>query len=183
MTEFPHALLGHEASAQVSGVSADSMQNLRGIFALNMGDTSFVHIFCAGLCLAVAAIMFVIWLRAARETGRRFDVLAGITTLIMLITSLHTHTQDYIVALLPCAWLYMIVIEAKGNVVSERTANAIKFLSIGFVTMSWFFFLGGFLFRLIKIQPFVIWAVVFTIYSAIVYLKLGSASEKGTLQE
>lgn len=167
--EFPTAIFKYEASSQVMGVAAEQMQNLRGFLVLWFGDTATVHKI-TGACTIIAAIaMFITWKRVKVSTPQQFDMLAAITVLVMLVTSPHTHTQDYIMSLLPCAWIYSA---AEHSQLSSRTKNTLKSLTISFPIVGWVFFLLLFLFQLIKIQPFAAWAIALAAYSIVVFRKL-----------
>ncbi len=155
---FPHAILSHEVSDKVVGVAAESMQNIRGMLVLVMGgDTNMVH-YIAGACALLAVItMFFVWKRCSVKDPLRFDMLASITILVMLLTSPHTHTQDYMIAMLPCAWMFLIA--DRSELVNRKRGMFLKTLVISFTIVSWIFYLFMFLFHMLKIQPFAVWAI------------------------
>lgn len=177
--EFPHAIVNHELSSNVIGVHAGSMQNIRGMLVLLLGeDTRTVHYISAAFALLAVAAMFLVWKRCSvKDNPMRFDLLASITVLVMLITSLHAHIQDYIIAMLPCAWLFIIA--GQPEVLSRKKAMLVKTLVISFTIVSWIFFLFLFVFHLIKIQPFALWAITMLVVSISMY-KTCSATKYGT---
>ncbi|MFN8656809.1 MAG: hypothetical protein U0105_10765, partial [Candidatus Obscuribacterales bacterium] len=93
---------------------------------------------------------------------------AAMTTLAMLMTSVHTHTQDYWLTAAPCMWLYMLNSQRSAG----KLAKAARVLVVSFPFVSWVFFMvqplvAHFLF----IQPFLWWNVALF---ALSYLNLRS---------
>lgn len=111
----------------------------------------------------------VVW--AQRQ---RFMVLSSATMLIALISSPHTHKQDYVFMTLPCIWLiYSVVgnypLEAapvKGT--NKRALLWLRYLLVGFPVLSWIFFISGQILPTTIIQPFFAWniAVLICLYFA-----------------
>jgi len=166
---FPSALAGAEVSSQVSGVAAVEMQNFRGqLCLLTNSDDRFVHI--AALLLLFASIIGVslMWARLVKEPGgadlsssasldRKFKIYASITTLLLLICSPHTHKHDYILVVVPAVWLWQTV--ACNEALPKFLRLSARVLIASFPGISWIFFMLEFLFHLVKIQPFFLWAL------------------------
>lgn len=77
------------------------------------------------------------------------------TLLAMLITSPHTHIQDYIIATCAGVWIWM----SAHTYFASRSGKVLKALIVSFPAASWmyYFLLGPFNF--LKIQPFFVWAL------------------------
>ncbi|HEY9870323.1 MAG TPA: glycosyltransferase family 87 protein [Candidatus Obscuribacterales bacterium] len=157
---YPSALLAGETSARVSGVQAVLMQNVRGALELVTGGGGNLVTGTSVLALVVVAIWVAcVWLRIVRS-GRdaaAFEQGASLTTLALLVSSLHTHVQDYLMAAIPCLWLYASSSSANGI---WREGKVLRALIIAFPALSWVFFLLTPLFLLARIQPYFLWAVV-----------------------
>lgn len=105
---------------------------------------------------------------------QRFMVLASATMLIALISSPHTHKQDYIFMTIPCIWLIYSVIgnypleAAPVQGASKKALLALRYLLIGFPVLSWIFFISGQILPVTIIQPFFVWdiAVLVCLYFA-----------------
>lgn len=158
LLNYPLALLHGETSKSVSGVSAMEMQNLRGNLALLMhADNTLVHLTALVVMSIAVVLLAVLWRRyaldAANQTDSRFELLASCSVLIALTTSLHTHSQDYIMAALPCIWLWQ-------SQKTDRTDDWIRKLIAMFPIYSWMYLFLKFIVPLIMIQPLFAWAVV-----------------------
>lgn len=173
---FPQAFLTNEASSQIVGVQPEKMQNLRGMLVLITGsDSKPVHYLSAGVCLAVAGAMFFVWKKLDWKDPVRFNLLTSATTLLMLVSSPHTHTQDYILAFIPCLLLFMAADRSDTNI-GAKDRLILKAASVSFVYLSWILFFLDFLFRLSKIQPFALWALVVAIYTLRLYFNTASSA-------
>jgi hypothetical protein len=169
---YPQALLSLDAGKNISGVSPELMQNLRGaLVLLTDADNQLVHIVAIAFLLLVvisgAAIFF--W-QARNEVAldRDFKIKASICSLLVLIASPHTHIQDYLVATIPALWLW--------EVASNFSAPTLKALILSFPVLSWIFFILRPVFMLFRLQPFFIWALLVIFFAA----KLQKLSEKCT---
>lgn len=156
---FPHAL-SQETATAVSGVAAEVMQNLRGFLTLVLPQSpdivrtvSIVAYLVA--TVALAYLWFSMKRREILENKDAFAYAASITTLMMLITSLHTHRQDYILLAAPCIWLYML--HTKYG--SPWAGKIARILLVSFPFCSWLYFILHPLFAMIYIQAFFAWAV------------------------
>ncbi|MBS2005391.1 MAG: DUF2029 domain-containing protein [Cyanobacteria bacterium SZAS TMP-1] len=163
---FPQALLKGESSQGVSGVAAEQMQNVRGNLTLLVGgDNTLVHLLSIGaFALGMAALIFL-WWRARRkgldttttEGASKFRVLASISTIIMLVLSPHCHMQDYLALVIPCIWLWFECVDKAQDL---PVMKMLRRLVLSFPILGWPFYVFLFLFQLIKIEPFFLWAVV-----------------------
>jgi len=181
---FPRALAGAEASAQVSGVAANEMQNFRGQLCLLIGnDGSLVHLLSLAILVVAVICLSIMWWRFIRLTAsqkvkatisgpdleRKFKIYASITTLLLLICSPHTHKHDYTLVVVPAVWLWQTVVCQ-----SDEGKNK----SLRFPAMSWVFFMLEFLFHLVKIQPMFLWALTLCL-TAFMALKVSPRSLDG----
>lgn len=167
VVHYPQALFKGEAGSGVSGVSPHMMQNVRGQLFIIFGDIALVKV-CA-LGAMAAAVAFIGWLwakpgRTLRETDSRhgFRVLASITILLMLITSPHTHSQDYLLVGLPLLFLRPWLDE-RIAVADRRHLRLARAMLVWWAPVSWLLFilmqLNGFTY----IQPFFLWAILLLI--------------------
>lgn len=178
---WPHALLSNEGSLQVAGVAVDKMQNMRALMFLWTGnDSQFVHIVSVILWIGCTLTICLAWRRLNVRDERCFYLLASATTLAMLLFSPHTHIQDYMIALLPCAWLYFAA-NRKEIYLTDTERKVCTAIALSFPFLSWIFFLLLFLFALLKIQPYAIWALLVLIFLTSLLVKqngpAGSESE------
>ncbi|MBA3855870.1 MAG: hypothetical protein C0507_03065 [Cyanobacteria bacterium PR.3.49] len=173
---FPQAFLTNEASSQIVGVQPEKMQNLRGILVLITGsDSKPIHYLSAGVCLTAAGCLFFIWKKLDWKDSVRFNLLASATVLLMLVSSPHTHTQDYILAFIPCLLLFLAADRNDTNI-GTRDRLILKIAAVSFVYLSWILFFLDFLFRLCKIQPFALWAAVVAAYVLRLYFTTASTA-------
>jgi|AGTN01.1.fsa_nt_gi Protein of unknown function (DUF2029). len=221
LLRYPAALKFGEISGEVTGVSPESQQNLRGqLVALLHNDGDMVHLIASAVWIGASLFVGYLWWRESQrrkredavategtasgadgggsgesQTGgseqssaatstpaqglltlqrQRFMVLASATMLIALISSPHTHKQDYVFMTLPCIWLIYSVV---GNYPLEappvKSANkkallCLRYLLIGFPVLSWIFFISGQILPTTIIQPFFAWdiAVLVCLYFA-----------------
>lgn len=156
---YPRALLAGETSGRVSGVQAMLMQNVRGALELVTGGGGTFVIGTSLLALVVVAIAVAwVWLRIVRsgQDATVFEQGASLTTLALLASSLHTHVQDYLMAAIPCLWLYAPDPSVNGI---WHEGRILRGLIIAFPALTWVFFLLMPYFLLARIQPYFIWAV------------------------
>lgn len=138
------------------------MQNLRGELCLLLGnDGTLVHI--ASLAFLVASVVWVIvlWRKhswSVENSDRLFKIKASITTLLLLISSPHTHKHDYVLAVVPAVWLWDSLVMSQDS--PQRLRKICKAMIMAIPVASWIFFMFEPVFHLIKIQPFFIWASV-----------------------
>lgn len=153
---FPQALLMGETGKYFTGVNPFAMQNFRGeLWLLVQGENPTTRIVCVvAFALSLAALAWLWWSkkRAGYLDDRlKYDWLKSVSIILMLVSSLHTHIQDYILLALPCyfAWKYL----GKSGWLGER-----------FPESSWLLFFLIPLFMLARIQPFFLWAVLLLIF-------------------
>jgi hypothetical protein len=155
---YPAALLLGDTSGKFSGVPVLQMQNFRGAFALSFGmETSATRLSAGLVALATAFGITWLWLKWMPEISagndRKFQTLASITTLGMLVSSLHSFAQDYLFAAIPCLWLW------KWTEEKHHFSTVVRVLILSFPIISWVFFLFQHVFLLVRIEPFLLWAL------------------------
>lgn len=158
VARFPAALMTYETGHSVSGVNTYMMQNLRGelwLFLHNYPHVLNAAAF-AGMCIGLAALVWL-WRRADNAGEDRFDQIAAASIIIMLLTSLHTHMQDYVLAVIPA----IIWWQSKPSASTTQSSRdrALIVLLAAFPAFSWVFQFALPLFYLIFIQPFFVWAL------------------------
>ncbi len=177
---YPHALLSGETSQAVSGVSAPEMQNLRGFLCLVTGSDGSIVRYVSFAAMLICAI-FTAWLWSAHlahlkgGNGSVFKVLSSVSVLLMLAFSAHTHVQDYLLAMIPCLWLWQWAQEASG--VSAR-ARWIKGLIITLPGLSWIYFMLRPLFAMLFIEPYFLFALALSTLSIVELFHRGGISTK-----
>jgi len=156
-----HMLFWEETGSAVGGVSASAMQNLRGELVLLFGDDTTLVRQCALAALRSQWCFYVGYgfsftRKLLKIEGKyAFRLLASVSILMGLAFSVHAHTQDYLIAAVPCMWLFQYL----------RVSGKSKWLSlllISFAGTSWLFFLFLPVFNLLKIQPFFFWDICCT---------------------
>ncbi|MBZ0185038.1 MAG: DUF2029 domain-containing protein, partial [Candidatus Obscuribacterales bacterium] len=194
VVSYPRALKYGEISGETTGVSPEAQQNIRGqLVALFHNDGSEIHLVSAACWLIASLFMGYLWWREAKkqaqtdnqsENQRRFMILSSITVLVLLVTSPHTHRQDYIFVSLPSIWLIYSMV---GNFPLEKPPYigtykawqllSLRYLILGFPGLSWIFFLAT-SFLPVVIQPFFVWALIMlTCVSAILKNQANETNE------
>lgn len=169
--QFPQAFFANETTQQIVGVHPEKMQNLRGILVLLMGnDSMFIHIVCAAVWLMTAGLVFLLWRRLPNKDYVRFNLLASATTLLMLVSSPHTHIQDYIIAYIPCLMLYLVANRSDTNL-DERNKLILKIAAVSFPYISWAMYVLLVELNSCKIQPFAFWAIALAAYTLALFFK------------
>ncbi len=189
---YPQALkMGELSGGQITGVSPESQQNLRGQLVVLLGnDGSMVHGIVAAVWGITTVFTAYLWWRFKRtssnleedERRRRFMLLASLTIVLQLVTSPHTHKQDYLLISLPAIWLmyslvgnYPIGAIADPMVKSKQLILWLRYLLISFPILSWVFFIAGQMLPL-PVQPFFIWAIVLLIVIGLIMRDRGSST-------
>jgi len=153
---YPQVLLSIGVGKNVSGVSPELMQNLRGALVLiTSADDQLVHIASIVFLLFVIIAGTALFFRDSTKPvtiDRNFKIKASICSLLLLIASPHTHIQDYLVAAIPALWLWQVT--------SAQSAPVLRTLILAFPFMSWLFYFLRPVFMFARIQPFFIWALV-----------------------
>jgi hypothetical protein len=179
--QYPHALLYGETGQQVSGVSSFMMQNLRGELVLLLkGDSPLV--FKSVLALFALSLLAVLYLSISKlkdRTPRSFEVVTALAIMIALLSSPHTHTQDYMLLSVAGVLLWNWLKEAKTEP-GARRRNAIRKIFIFFPAFSWLLFYLQPLLMLLAIQPFFISLMVLSI---LLFWQMQSGSVRASLQE
>ena len=171
VSQFPSAILANETTHQIVGVHPEKMQNLRGILVLLTGsDSQPIQIISGAVCLITASVLFFLWKRIEAKDYVRFNLLASATTLLMLLSSPHTHTQDYIIAFIPCLMLYLVADRNDTNI-NVRHKFILKFAAISFPYASWAMYVYMVELNSCKIQPFAVWALALTAYTLTLFFK------------
>lgn len=188
---FPQAILSGESGAKGSGVAPEMMQNLRGVMVLFAGaDTRAVHIAAAILGIIAIISIFVMWLRFKNQEktnteepsirdGRNYLIIA-LTLLLMLITSVHTHTQDYVLAVVASSMCFYVTYERHlpSSAADSPLAQWTLRLALAFPVVSWLCFFAMPFLQLIKIQTFAFYAMVQTILVSLLIFKTRRQSVK-----
>lgn len=85
------------------------MSNLRGALAVLTGNNSLASaasvIVSVFSCVTIAFLWFSLG-KDRRNESMRFELLASITIIVLLLTSIHCYVYDYILIAVPCVWLY-----------------------------------------------------------------------------
>lgn len=185
---YPQALkMGEISGGQITGVSPESQQNLRGQLVILLGnDGSLVHMVVVAIWgIATLYTAYLWWKFRTKDAGlaeeikrRKFMILASITMLLQLVTSPHTHKQDYLFVTLPAIWLmynvvgsYPIGEPAMPGVKNKHLLLVIRYMLLGFPILSWAFFTAPHVAKLIEskigvaipllpIQPFFMYAIL-----------------------
>lgn len=185
---YPQALkMGEISGGQITGVSPESQQNLRGQLVILLGnDGSLVHMIVVAIWgIATLYTAYLWWQFRTKDAGlteevkrRKFMILASITMLLQLVTSPHTHKQDYLFVTLPAIWLmynvvgsYPIGEPAMPGVKNKHLLLVIRYMLLGFPILSWAFFTAPHVTKLIEskigvaipllpIQPFFMYAIL-----------------------
>lgn len=205
---YPEALkMGEISGGQITGVSPESQQNLRGQLVILTGnDGGVVHLVVVAVwAVATLYTAFLWWKYRAKaalqnddDRRRMFMILASITMLLQLVTSPHTHKQDYIFVTLPAIWLiynvvgnYPIGEAAMPGVRNKNLILAIRYLLLGFPILSWFFFTAPHVSGLIQqkiglhipalpIQPFFLYAVALIVLLGLIIRDTASNTDVKT---
>ncbi len=152
---YPRALWQAETSGAVSGVNGEMMQDVRGaLVILCGGDGPVVHLGSALALVAGLGAVAWLWLRAGKRGGcsrEQFNLCASLTVLILLVTSPHTHVQDFLLSAIPCAWGYAA---AERAACRSRPARLLQAMIIAMPALTWVFYLFRELFWLARLQPF-----------------------------
>ncbi len=165
---YPEALKFGEIGGQVTGVAPETQQNIRGqLVCLLHSDGPEIHKVVSVLWVLASLVLAYIWYKNRKAilegNNRLFMYLGSITLLSLLITSPHTHKQDYVFVVLPAIWImFGLIGQAKQK---SKKLVCIKFLIIGFPFLSWMFFLIT-AFMQATIQPFFAWAAILIILLA-----------------
>ena len=158
---YPQALISGELGSGLSGVAANQMQNVRGFFNLIFScDSNIVWLISSVMLLITLCAVGWLWRDESKTlliSKRKFQMLASLTTLLMLVTSLHTHTQDYLLAFLPCVWL------AELTTWDWQKMSVLKRVLFVFIVLfpafSWLFFFTQPLFARLCLPLYSIWAL------------------------
>lgn len=178
---FPRAILEGESGARGSGVAPEAMQNLRGFLVLlTGGDSRTVHLIAAAALLASIAFLFFLWWRLdyqknPEQKKRPFDLLYAFTLLLMLIFGLHAHSQDYVLAALAFETLWRTLRHSQ-----EKAAVFVRRLALLFPILGWPLFIFLFIFQLIKIEPFALYAAICAALCLAIYWRQDKSSSSSS---
>jgi hypothetical protein len=158
---FPGAVHYNETSANAGGVSPEMMQNFRGMLTVILGgETPDIRMAALAIFVVLCVSITELWWRMRKHglTEKKLLKGAAVTTLIMLIASPHTHTQDYLAAAPAAIWLW----QATAN--DDRASSLyIRRTIAAFPALSWVFFLLQPVFLFLRIQPYFIWATALVV--------------------
>jgi len=162
IANWPRALKFGETSPQVIGVGAPMMQNIRGELVLLFGsDSSVIHVitlacFALGI-VAIALMWWKLYRRLQKTLGdNAFGLCVGVSILVSLIASPHTHIQEFMTAAAAIVFLYPFLQQQAET----RLSKVLSVLLIGYPVWSWLFFLLMQVFHMIRIQPYFLWTIV-----------------------
>lgn len=183
--EWPRILLHAEGTSAYVGVEAQAMQNLRGMIAAvnHFTDTSFGRTAASVMCVVSAFTLVWCWKVPFKKLQERssygFEISAGISTTVMLLFSIHTHLQDYILYLLACLWFYEAA--DKDQTVPEKSRKTIRKLAIAFSGVSWLlFFLSKI--PILPLQPVATYVVIMLALVVLTWFKnAGAKATPGTM--
>lgn len=165
---WPQALLRGESSQGVSGVAAIMMQNFRAFLALVMrGDSQLVHVITVAFyLLALSVTGWFAWRNrdVVHEDSPRRDGFYAFVILLALISSVHAHTQDYILACLACWFAYRMVVRSHPGSVDEGVGRKITRTAASFGAVSWLCFYLIPVGAMICLPPFLLWAIWFSFW-------------------
>jgi hypothetical protein len=143
---YPQTVMHAEYATNLySGVRPQDQQNIRSMLVrLTGSDSAIINKICVALCLIVAAVLFVLWLKSLKniDPDNRFKFLVSLTVVCMLVFSPHAHTQDYLILAVPVAWIWLKPLQSGGP--PSRWA---RYFVISLPMISWV------LFMLDKIMP------------------------------
>lgn len=208
LLRYPQALKFGEISGEVTGVAPESQQNIRGqLVQWFHNDGSAIHaVVIVAWAVATLATAYLWWrysqqVRLAEKAGnaadavsaderrKRFMILASITMILQLVTSPHTHKQDYIFITVPAIYLMYSMVgdfplgkPAMEGLKHPNLLLLLRYLIIGFPLLSWAFFMyGTVVCQMLQIpeivQPFFIWALAILGLIAGLMLDRKSSSE------
>jgi len=157
---YPVALMQFETKAELSTVHPDMMQNFRGAFYSLFGgaDTSGVWLLTS-LVLVIGCVAVTRgWLKQGQAVLDKpmFLVGAAITSMFALLISPHTHIQDYLIMVIPGAylWLWLKSIN-EGN---DHT-RLLQFLLVAFPGISWTLWLTVPVLQKLGCPPYALWVL------------------------
>ncbi len=211
LLRYPQALKFGEISGQVTGVAPEAQQNIRGqLVVLFNNDGSVIHLVVVVAWAVATLATAYLWWRYSRSIGssparavgsgdppepdshtvgekrRKFMLLATITMILQLVTSPHTHRQDYIFMTLPAVWLMYSVVgdyplgePALKGVRNGKLILALRYLLIGFPLLSWVFYMSS-QFLPVLIQPFFAWAIALLVILALIEKDLHQSSDSSS---
>lgn len=164
---YPAVLLAGETGEAVSGVASEVMQNVRGQLILWFGPASpavrYGTLAAFGLALPVVLALWLKFKKADKDlladkeaSVSQFQLVSSFTILLMLATSLHTHYQDYLLATIPCIWIWNNNI---GRPTKSVRTIALLSMVLLFVPYSWLAYVISTKMPML-IQPFFIWNII-----------------------
>jgi hypothetical protein len=164
VVHYPQALLKGEAGPGVSGVSAHLMQNVRGQLFVVIGDDGLARKIAAGLMIATWAFITWLWFFPGKQFRERepmgIRILLAATLLLMLMTSLHSHSQDYVLVGLAGVMLWPWLEQQQS---SSPRLRFVRGMFVWWAPLSWIMFFLMQLVLLTKVEPFLVWAFVVSV--------------------
>lgn len=165
---YPHALIAGETGKSVSGVSPHMMQNIRGwLTIVTHSEAKWIMVVCA---IALVLAMFFCYrlfcspktlALTGSEKQKHFSLASAVSVLLLLVTSPHTHVQDYLLAAYASLflWSYFDLSKLDGQDQNRQQGIVLKGFLLALPAASWVFFIGQPFFATIGIQPYFFWAV------------------------
>ena len=167
--KYPSALQFGETNAQVGGVAANMMQNFRGeMIVLSFQDEHLIHQLSLALFAVGIIASVLLWVKLYPQMKKclgedAFGICAGISILVSLIFSPHTHIQEFLPASLAIVFLSPLL----KNGPNKALNIILSVLMIGFPILSWLFFLFLPIFQMYKVQPYLFWDLALLLVSGL----------------
>jgi hypothetical protein len=151
---FPQALLFSQTNLMTS---AGAMENVRGLLT-TFSNLPESFIFKVALAISVSAVvsMFVGWILLFQAGQRKYGaanssqltedvkrvyskLMVAASVFFMLLTSPHTHLQDYCLAVIPCGLLYSICSQPIIFNLARSRVLLIRTLILSYPLLGWLF--------------------------------------------
>ena len=167
VVDWPRILIFAETTNNYSGVEPENMQNIRGMLvAFTHQDSSWGKAVAAGFFLSsIASVGFLWWKSYPKLAARNnwaFEICAALSILMMVIFSIHTHYQDYILMALAGTFLYASCEPAPDDNSSLQKKRLRAWL-LAYPMLSWTFFIVKQI-NVLPIQPFAVFAICIACY-------------------
>lgn len=134
---FPRAI-SLEPSSAIAGVQVFMMQNFRGQIYMLRGrspEDAFSSALVIGLYLTTLLFIAWLWYQARKHNWneKQLQLCASITTMLMLLSSLHTHAHDFVLLAISSVWLWQFGRSWQPS----KCRTALKWLLLVFPLFSW----------------------------------------------
>jgi hypothetical protein len=161
VARFPAAMLTHETGSKMTGVNFFMMQNLRGqLWFFLHGQTALLSALTIAGMLAGLLVLFLLWRRYHKflvYDVSSLDRVFAASIFIALLTSIHTHVQDFALASIPACICWQLC--QSSNTFTPKRRQAVLILLWLYPLCSWIFLLAEPLFHYVLMQPFFLWGL------------------------